>query len=57
MDLLESPPDGLHVVAVHGLVVVLEVNPSTKSSNDLLPLLRVGHDDLPAQCVVRLDTK
>ena len=37
VDLLEHPPDGLHEPGVHGLVVVLEVNPPAHPSNDLFP--------------------
>ena len=34
----------LHVGRVQGLVVLLEVDPSTHSLNGLLPLSRVSHD-------------
>lgn len=51
-DLLEGPPDTLHVVAIHGLVVVLEIDPATEPAHRLLPLLGVAHDDLAAKLVV-----
>mmetsp|Transcript_26727 Transcript_26727/g.33313 ORF Transcript_26727/g.33313 Transcript_26727/m.33313 type:complete len:503 (-) Transcript_26727:26-1534(-) len=51
-DLLEGPPDALHVIAVHSLVVVLEVDPAAEAAHRLLPLLRVAHDDLAAELVV-----
>ena len=35
-ELLEDPPDGLHEPGVHGLVVILEVNPATKASHNIL---------------------
>mmetsp|Transcript_5114 Transcript_5114/g.7795 ORF Transcript_5114/g.7795 Transcript_5114/m.7795 type:complete len:530 (-) Transcript_5114:157-1746(-) len=53
-DLLESPPDGLHEVAVHGLVVIFEINPSSEPADNLLPLLGVRHDDFAASSVVLL---
>ncbi len=39
-------PDGLHVPGVEGFVVILEVDPTTKSTNDLLPVVSISHDDL-----------
>ena len=38
-DLLEGPPDALHVVTVHRLVVVLKIDPATEAADRLLPLL------------------
>ena len=35
-ELLEDPPDGLHEPGVHGLVVILEVNPATKAGHNIL---------------------
>ena len=39
-------PDGLHVPRVEGFVVILEVDPTTKTTNDLLPVVSVPHNDL-----------
>ena len=38
VELFEDPPDGLHVPRVHGLVVLLEVDPTTHTPNDVLPV-------------------
>jgi len=38
------------------LVVVVKVNPSSQTTNDLSPLLRVGHDNLATSAVVLCDT-
>jgi hypothetical protein len=38
------------------LVVVVKVDPSSQTSNNLSPLLRVGHDDLATSAVVLCDT-
>jgi len=54
-ELLERPHDRLHVVAVHGLVVVLEVDPAGLSGDRLLPLARVAHDRRAAVVVEGLD--
>mmetsp|Transcript_8452 Transcript_8452/g.14176 ORF Transcript_8452/g.14176 Transcript_8452/m.14176 type:complete len:410 (-) Transcript_8452:186-1415(-) len=51
-DGLEGPPHGLHEFAVHRLVVVLEVDPPSEATHDVLPLLRVGHHNLSASPVV-----
>lgn len=56
MHLFESPPDTLHVLAVHSLVVILEINPAAKATNHILPLLGEAHDDLSAPLVVLGDT-
>jgi hypothetical protein len=38
------------------LVVVVKVDPSSQTSNDLSPLLRVGHDNLATSAVVLCNT-
>lgn len=38
------------------LVVVVKVDPSSQTSNNLSPLLRVGHDDLATSAVVLCNT-
>ena len=39
-------PDGFHVPRVEGFVVILEVDPTTKTTNDFLPIVSVSHDNL-----------
>eukprot|EP00760_Papus_ankaliazontas_P021320 PhM_4_TR18673/c0_g1_i1/m.71141 len=56
-ELLEDPPDGLHVREVHRLVVVLEVDPATEARHDLLPLTGVAHDNAAAVLVVLIDAE
>lgn len=41
---LENPPDGFHVVGVHGLVVVLEVHPAPQPGDGLLPLIYIAEN-------------
>lgn len=56
-DLLEGPPDTLHILGVHGLVIVLEVDPATEPLHDGLPLFGKPHNNLSAELVVLLDTE
>ena len=51
VELLEGPHDGLHVVLVHGLVAVLEVDPASLTGDVVLPLVGVVHDGLGAVLV------
>ena len=53
--LLEHPPLGLHEGRVHGLVVVVEVDPAAETLNGMAPLLTVPHDDGAALGVVLLE--
>ncbi|GIX61021.1 uncharacterized protein BcabD6B2_04560 [Babesia caballi] len=46
--LLEDPPQRLHVARVERLVVVVEVDPTAGARNDLAPLRRIPHDDFSA---------
>jgi hypothetical protein len=41
-ELLEGPPHALHEREVHGLVVVVEVDPATDAGDGLLPLVHVA---------------
>ena len=54
-ELTEDPPNTLHEGRVHGLVVVLEVDPSAEAGDGRLPLLGVPRDDGPARLVVLVD--
>ena len=54
-ELLEHPPDGLHVAEIHGLVVVLHVDPAADAPDNVLPFGGVLHDDLSALSVVLRD--
>ena len=54
-ELFERPHDRLHVVAVHGLVVVFEVDPAGLSGDRLLPLARVAHHRRATVLVEGLD--
>jgi len=38
---LDDPPDGLHVVGVHGLVVVVKVYPAAGAGHDAAPLVGI----------------
>ena len=53
--LLERPHDRLHVVEVHGLVVVLEIDPAGLTGDRLLPLLGVLEHRGAAVLVETLD--
>jgi hypothetical protein len=53
--LLEYPPNTLHESDVHGLVIALKVDPTTKTRNNGLPLRRVAHHNLAALCIVGRD--
>jgi len=44
VEFFEDPPDGLHEGEIEGLVVVLEVDPTTQASDHVLPFARVLHD-------------
>lgn len=50
--LLEDPPLGLHEGWVHGLVVVVKVDPAAETLDGVAPLLAVPHDDGAALGVV-----
>ena len=49
--LLHYPPDGLHVVRVHGLVVVVEIDPAAHTGHSLAPFAGVAEHDLAAVLV------
>lgn len=55
-NLLEHVPDTLHEVQVHGLVVVVEVNPAPHPIDSLPPLARILHNDALALGVVLVDS-
>src|SRR5690554_6255037 len=42
MQCLEYPPDGFHVVGIHGAVPVLPVNPTPHPVDGVLPLLGIA---------------
>ena len=48
IQLLEYPPDRLHKGRVHGLVIIIHVNPSANPPDDTLPLRGVSHNDTTA---------
>mmetsp|Transcript_43374 Transcript_43374/g.92874 ORF Transcript_43374/g.92874 Transcript_43374/m.92874 type:complete len:319 (+) Transcript_43374:859-1815(+) len=54
-EFLEAPPDGLHVGEIHGFVVVVEVDPSAKTLDDVAPLLSVLEHNSSALFVVLVD--
>jgi len=54
-ELLEGPHDRLHVVEVHGLVVVVEVDPAGLAGDDLLPFPGVAQHRAAAVLVEALD--
>ena len=53
---LERPPGGLGILGIHGLVVVLHVDPAPGPRNDFFPLVFVHQDLLPALLVELLNT-
>ena len=53
--LLERPDDRLHIVEVHRLVVVLEIDPAGLTGDRLFPLARVLHDRGATRLVEVLD--
>ncbi len=55
VELLEGPDDRLHVVGVHGPVVVVEVDPARLAGDVLAPLAGVLHHRRPAGVVELLD--
>ena len=46
--LLYYPPDGFHVVGVHGLVVVVKIDPAAHTGHSLPPFACVAEHDLAA---------
>src|SRR5262249_25041773 len=50
-DALERPPDRLHVGRVHGLVVVVEVDPAAHPAHRLAPFGGVAQHDAAARLV------
>ena len=54
-DLFEHPPLRLHEGGVHGLVVVIEVDPTTEALNGLAPFVSIPHDDSATLSVVLLE--
>lgn len=54
--LLEDIPNRLHESNVHSLVVVLKVDPSSESLDDVLPFFRVSHDDATTVMIIFFDS-
>ncbi len=46
--LLHDPPDGFHVVRLHGLVVVVEIHPAAQAGDDGPPLVHIAEHRSPA---------
>jgi hypothetical protein len=38
---LHHPPDGFHIIRIHGLVIVIKVHPSAQSRNNMTPLFYI----------------
>mmetsp|Transcript_96819 Transcript_96819/g.269232 ORF Transcript_96819/g.269232 Transcript_96819/m.269232 type:complete len:305 (+) Transcript_96819:2331-3245(+) len=55
VELLEDPPATLHEGQIHGLVVIVKVNPAAEPLHNLTPLLGVSLDNGPALLVVLVD--
>ena len=55
VELFERPDDRLHVVDIHGLVVVVEVDPARLTGDVSLPLAGVAHHRRTALVVEALD--
>lgn len=55
IELSKDPPNRLHEVKVHGLVIILEIDPSTSARDNSLPLRNVSRDDAAALLVVITD--
>ena len=53
--LLNNPPDGLHIVRVHGLVVVVEIDPAAHTGHGLAPFAGIAEHDLAAVLVELCD--
>jgi len=41
---LDDPPDRFHVIGVHRLVVMVEIDPASEARDDLAPLFDVAED-------------
>ena len=54
--LLKDVPDTFHELEIHSFVVIFEINPSSESSNDILPFFSELHDDSSASLVIFRDT-
>ena len=54
---LHDPPDGFHVIAVHGFVVPLKVHPAAQAGDDLLPFPDVAQHRGPAGFVELRDSE
>ena len=55
-ELFEDPPDGFHVIAVHGAVAVFEIDPAAHAFDDLLPFFGIAQNDAPAGFVELVDS-
>ena len=55
MQLLEDMPHRFHEVDIHGLVIILEVNPPSKPVNNIFPNVGISHDNVPALFIVVFD--
>lgn len=55
MKLFKDPPDALHEPRIHGLVIILEVDPPPGPCDDILPLFDVPGDDAAALLVIFVD--
>ena len=55
--MLERPDHRLHVVEIHGLVVVVEIDPAGLASDGLFPFARIGHHRCPARIIELLDAE
>lgn len=55
IELGKDPPNTLHKLQVHGLVIISKIDPPAGSGDDILPLLDVPGDDAPALLIVVTD--
>ena len=54
--LLKNIPNWLHEIEIHSLIVVFEVNPSTIPVYNILPLLRIFHNNTFTLLIVLFDS-
>ena len=49
--LLYHPPDGFHIIGIHGLIVVGKIHPAAHAGDDIFPFLGITEDDGAARFV------
>ena len=51
----KNPPNTLHELQIHCLVIILKINPTPRASHNLLPLLNIASDNTPTLLIVLIN--